>query len=171
MKRSIQRKGVGQLKNHMQLLMILLVATATSSVALATDAGIASPIDTHVLFVTNSTWAGDPIKYMKTKTPEVKVQTVEFAPGASTIWHYHPVPSYIYVISGTFQVETGDGRLQQFNAGQAFVEVVNTLHRGTNVGTEPTKLVVFYTGDGSPVVTITPPTGKDMDKGKDNSDD
>ena len=169
MKRSIKGtipcKGVGQLKNHLRL-VIWLAATAASSVAIATDGGI--PIDTHVLFVTNSTWAGDPIKYMKTKTPEVRVQTVEFAPGASTIWHYHPVPSYIYVISGTFQVETGDGRLQQFNAGQAFVEVVNTLHRGTNVGTEPTKLVIFYTGDGSPVVTLAPPPVKDKDKDSDN---
>ena len=124
-------------------------------------------IETEVLFVTNSTWAGDPVKYMKTGTPEVRAQTVEFAPGAATTWHYHPVPSYIYVIEGTFQVETGDGRLQQFNAGQAFVEVVNTLHRGTNVGAVPAKLVVFYTGDGSPVTVLTLPTGKDKDKDKD----
>lgn len=143
-------------------LVLIAMAVAGASTAYAADAG--TPIDTHVLLVTGTTWTGEPIKYMKTKTPEVRIQTVEFAPGAATPWHYHPVPSYLYVQEGTFQVETGDGRLQQFTAGQAFVEVVNTLHRGTNVGNVPAKLVIFYTGDGSPITVLTLPTDKDKDK-------
>jgi len=142
-------------------LAMLMLAAACATPAFAADA--VTPIDTHVLLNTSTTWTGEPIKYMKTKTPEVRVQTVEFAPGAATAWHYHPVPSYLYVMEGIFQVETGDGRLQQFTAGQAFVEVVNTLHRGTNVGSVPTKLVVFYTGDGSPISVLTLPTSKDKD--------
>ena len=143
-------------------LVMLALAAACATPVLATDT--ATPIDTHVLLNTSTTWTGEPIKYMKTKTPEVRVQTVEFAPGAATAWHYHPVPSYLYVLEGIFQVETGDGRLQQFTAGQAFVEVVNTLHRGTNVGSVPTKLVVFYTGDGSPITVLTLATDKDKEK-------
>lgn len=142
-------------------LALLALAVACASPAYATDG---TPIHTQVLLNTSTTWTGEPIEYMKTKTPEVRVQTVEFAPGAGTVWHYHPVPSYLYVLEGTFQVETGDGRLQQFTAGQAFVEVVNTLHRGTNVGNVPTKLVIFYTGDGSPITVLT----LDKDKGKGN---
>ena len=70
------------------------------------------------------------------------------------------------MVEGTFQVQTGDGRLQQFNAGQAFIEVVNTLHQGTNVGNVPAKLVIFYTGDGSPVTVLTLKPEKDKDKDK-----
>ena len=140
----------------------LTVSLALASGAYATDSGV--PIDTDVLINTTSTWAGDPIRYLETETPVVRAQTVVFAPGAQTTWHYHPLPSYIYVLAGTFLVETSDGRMQQFNAGQAFVEVVNVLHRGTNVGTDPAKLLIFYTGDGRPVVTTAPMPLNDGDK-------
>lgn len=156
-----KRPFQGKILSWMQT-CVLSAAMCLMSSAFATDSGV--PIDTDVLINTTSTWAGDPIQYLETETPVVRAQTVVFAPGAQTTWHYHPLPSYIYVLAGTFLVETSDGRMQQFNAGQAFVEVVNVLHRGTNVGTEPAKLLIFYTGDGRPVMTTAPMPLNDDDK-------
>lgn len=168
MKRNIQAQSVNLIKHGVQLLVLIGVIAASPS-ALAVHAG---PIATSVLLLTNTTWAGKDIKYLKTKNPEVRVQTVEFAPGAATIWHKHPVPSYIYVLSGQFVVELADTTSRQFNAGEAFVEVVNTWHRGVNLGTEDAKLLIFYTGEvGTPItIPYTQAADNDKDDKKDKDD-
>lgn len=168
MKHGLQIPGIDFFKRSLQFLMLVGLLTS-SSVTLAAHA---SPIETNVLLLTNTTWAGKEIKYLKTKKPEVRVQTVEFMPGAATIWHKHPVPSYIYVLSGQFVVELADTTSRQFNAGEAFVEVVNTWHRGVNLGTEPAKLLIFYTGEvGTPItVPYTPGADNDKDDKKDKDD-
>jgi quercetin dioxygenase-like cupin family protein len=79
--------------------------------------------------------------------------TVELAPGAETGWHEHPVPVYGYVVSGSLSVELENGKLISFSAGEAIIEVVNTMHNGRNSGAVPVKLAVFYLGaEGIPNV-------------------
>ena len=86
---------------------------------------------------------------------------VELAPGAETGWHKHPIPVYAYVISGNLSVELEDGKCLSFAAGDAVIEVVNTLHNGKNSGTEPVELAVFYLGvKGTPIVIKQGPTEK-----------
>jgi quercetin dioxygenase-like cupin family protein len=136
-------------------LALALTFAAASPLCLADDPP--PPITTQIIVDTNTTWAGDLVKYLKTHHPEVRIQTSEFLPGATTVWHIHEIPGYIYVLSGTFRVELLDGRVQQWNAGQGFVEVVNTAHRGVNPGTENAKLLIVYTGEeGTPFLTPLP---------------
>lgn len=112
-----------------------------------------SGVTSKVLKKTSVTGNGQKISYPRTDRAEVTAMTVELAPGAETGWHKHPVPVYAYVISGRLSVELEDGRQLSFNAGDAVIEVVNTLHNGRNIGTEPVKLAVFYLGvEGLPNV-------------------
>ncbi len=100
---------------------------------------------------TTQTSNGQGISYPKTSSPEVTVLMVEIPPGGGTGWHFHPVPVYAYVLSGSLIIETEDGEKQAFAEGDAIIENVNTLHNGRNTGSVPARLVVFYTGEkGSP---------------------
>ena len=119
--------------------------------ALAADynSGVAS----KVLAQTTLTGNGQKITYPLTDKAEVTAMTVDLAPGAETGWHKHPVPVYAYVVSGTLAVELEDGKHLSFVAGDAIIEVVNTMHNGRNSGTVPVKLAVFYLGaEGTPNV-------------------
>ena len=142
----------------------VLLAGALSLLSVIPAAATAEtpPPVTDILVDTNTTWTGDFVEYLKTKNPKVRIQTTEFAPGASTGWHLHETPLYVYVLSGTFEVDTFDGRMQQWSAGQAFVEIVNIAHEGWNPGTEPAKLLIVFTGEeGTPFMTAYPPMAYD----------
>ena len=100
---------------------------------------------------------GQKLQYLRTEKPEVTVLMVEIPAGGETGWHQHPVPVYAYMLSGAITVEMESGEKYDFREGDTIIEVMNTPHNGTNSGTVPAKLVVFYTGEqGSPnTVKIT----------------
>lgn len=130
----------------------------------ALTADYSSGVAVKVLKKTSVTGNGQKITYPLTDKAEVTAMTVDLAPGAETGWHKHPVPVYAYVISGVLQVELEDGKLLYFGAGEAVIEVVNTLHNGRNTGTEPVRLAVFYLGaEGTPNV-IKPGSSEKLEK-------
>ncbi|MBV1775954.1 cupin domain-containing protein [Burkholderiaceae bacterium DAT-1] len=97
------------------------------------------------LLKASSTWHGEAIQYPQGQA-EVTALQIEIAPGGETGWHLHPVPSFAFVQQGELQVTLKDGTFKVLKAGDAFAEVVNTWHNGKNVGKEPVKLLVLYTG-------------------------
>jgi len=97
------------------------------------------------LIETTRSWDGRPIVYPNGQA-EVTVVMVEIAPGGETGWHYHKVPSFGVVLEGILEVILKDGRVKRLNAGEGLAEVVDTLHNGRNVGTDPVKIIVFYAG-------------------------
>jgi quercetin dioxygenase-like cupin family protein len=110
-------------------------------------------VEVKKLLVSTKTGNGDPVAYLNTANPEVTALEVTFPPGGSTGWHKHPVPVYAYVLEGTLTVKLESGQCLTFNKGDAIFEVMNTFHNGTNLGKEPVRLVVFYTGaEGVPNV-------------------
>ena len=109
------------------------------------------------LLQTTSTWNGAPIHYPACAQPEVQALVIELAPGASTGWHKHPVNNYAYILEGSLRLELRDGTSQVFKAGQAFAESVDTWHRGSNLGTGPLKILVFYTGEAGVPLSIPMP--------------
>jgi quercetin dioxygenase-like cupin family protein len=124
-------------------------------------ADYSSGVTAKVLTKTSATGNGQKITYPLTDRAEVTAMTVELAPGAETGWHKHPVPVYAYVVSGNLLVEIEGGKYLSFKAGEAIIEVVNTLHNGKNSGTEPVKLAVFYLGaEGTPNVIKPEPAKK-----------
>jgi quercetin dioxygenase-like cupin family protein len=89
---------------------------------------------------------GQKLSYPCTGKPEVTALIVEIPPGGNTGWHNHPFPVYAFVLSGVLTVEVDPGNSYQIKEGDVLFEVVNTAHLGKNLGKEPVKLVVFYTG-------------------------
>ena len=106
------------------------------------------------VLVTGTTANGSPIVYPKTDTPEVKVLVVDIPPGAETGWHRHPVQCVAYVLTGTVTVELENGKHYTAHAGEAFAEVVNTLHNGHNDGTEPVRIIMTVIGQKGVPVTV-----------------
>ena len=124
-----------------------------SSSALALDETPAIKVTT--LVKATSSWNGKPVVYPQGQA-EITGMVIEIAPGASTGWHAHPVPSFAMVLEGTLEVTLKDGRTKRIGASEALVEVVDTLHNGRNVGKGPVKLVVFYAGAVGVPLTVKP---------------
>ncbi len=138
--------------------LLLIVPSAFS-------ADYSSGVTAKVLTKTTVTGNGQKISYPQTDRAEVTAMTVELAPGAETGWHKHPVPVYAYVVSGNLTVELEDRKQLAFKAGDAIIEVVNTLHNGRNSGSEPVKLAVFYLGaEGVPNVIKPEPVKNTEEK-------
>ena len=133
--------------------------------AQAFSADYGNGVTTKVLKKTSVTENGRKISYPQTDRAEVSAMTVELAPGAETGWHEHPVPVYAYVMAGTLSVELEGSKQLSFGAGDAVIEVVDTMHNGKNNGTEPVKLAVFYLGiEGTANVIKPGPTENRADK-------
>ena len=71
----------------------------------------------------------------KSDTQEVRILTATLPPGATSTWHTHPSPPFVYVI---------EGAMIEVNAGRAIAEPTGEVIRAVNRGTVPTKLVIFY---------------------------
>lgn len=99
-----------------------------------------------------SAWNGQALAYPPGQA-EVTALRIDIAPGAATGWHQHPVPSFAYILQGELEVTLQDGAAKRLKAGDVLFEVVDTAHNGRNVGTEPVKLVVFYTGAAGKTLT------------------
>ena len=128
----------------------------TSALALGLQAG-AEGASSKVLLQTGTTWNGAPIQYAAAARPEVQSMVIEIPPGASTPWHKHPVNNYAYILEGHLHLELEDKTIHDFKAGEAFAEVVDTWHRGTNTGSTPLKILVFYLGQaGAPLTLLRP---------------
>jgi quercetin dioxygenase-like cupin family protein len=74
---------------------------------------------------------------------EVRLVTATIQPGAVGKWHTYPNHPVVYVAEGTLTVEFRNGEPKVYNAGEGFVEPINTVLRGTNKGQTPVKLVIF----------------------------
>ena len=119
--------------------------------ALALDKSQSVQVET--LLKTTQSWDGKAIVLPKDQT-EITALQIEIAPGGETGWHQHPVPSFAMVLEGSLEVQLKNGTKKTFQAGEAFAEVVDTLHNGHNFGKAPVKLIVFYTGIVGKPLTI-----------------
>jgi quercetin dioxygenase-like cupin family protein len=120
--------------------VILVAGSATAQVTLTT------------ILKTSTTWNGAPIAFSAAAKPEVQTVIIEIAVAGATAWHKHPINNVVYVLDGSVRIELGDGGSHEFRAGEAFAEVVDTWHRGVNVGRGPVRLLVVYTGEvGTPI--------------------
>jgi len=120
-----------------------IIALIFQPVAWALDAS--AQVQASTVLKAQSSWDGKPIDYPSGKA-EITGLVVELAPGAQTGWHFHPVPSFAYILEGELEIEQRNGAVHRVKAGEAVAEVVDTWHNGRNVGTTPVRLVVFYAG-------------------------
>ncbi|ANS77764.1 hypothetical protein SGUI_0368 [Serinicoccus hydrothermalis] len=86
--------------------------------------------------------------------------TVDTAPGAVTGWHHHGEhETTLYIVSGTFRLESGPSGGDVIEAGPGdFVRVpAGAVHRESNPGEEPSRAVIVRCGSGAPTVNVDGP--------------
>jgi quercetin dioxygenase-like cupin family protein len=106
----------------------------------------------------STTMSGQPITFVQTDRPEVTSSLLTLAPGGETGRHYHPTSSFNYVFEGTITIEFDTGERREFQAGEAYMETVDTIHNARNLGNVPMKLIVAtFSEQGRPNV-IRPAT-------------
>ena len=105
------------------------------------------PVTWTGLLRTRTTWDGAPLQLPCSGQPELQAVIMEVAPGASTGWHKHPASLFAYVLEGHFRLEREDRSTMDFRAGEAYAQVVDTWHRGTNVGQSQVRVLTFILGE------------------------
>lgn len=130
------------------MFLACMLVTACSTSAVEPNAAVKATTGLKV----SQSWDGTALKYPQGEA-EITGMQIEIAPGGSTGWHLHTVPSFGVVISGTLEVQLKDGRVKRLQAGDMLAEVVNTLHNGRAVGDVPVQLVVFYAGVKGQILT------------------
>jgi len=142
-----------------KMLRKALIAIACVTVAvLVTGAGWSQApggAKSTVLVQSTKTFIGQDLRYPLLK-PQITAVLVELPPGGSSGRHLHPVPELAYVLEGTLTLATEGQGEKVFNAGQAFVESVNTWHTGFNRGTTPLKVLAVFVGEEGTAIRINP---------------
>ncbi|MFH1794263.1 MAG: cupin domain-containing protein [Pseudomonadota bacterium] len=75
---------------------------------------------------------------------EVRVLFATLLPGDVTPYHSHRFPVTVYVTEGTFTLALDGREPVAIAAGQAFVEPAGVNMTGSNVGTAPARMALFY---------------------------
>jgi quercetin dioxygenase-like cupin family protein len=132
----------------------LMVFLRFSGVAVALDP--TATVAVTPLLKTTTSWNGQSLAY-PSGPAEITGLPVEIAPGGENGWHQHNVPSFAIMLEGTLEVTLKDGQVKRLQAGDALAEVVNTPHKGGNVGATPVKIVVFYAGTTEQALTRKEP--------------
>jgi quercetin dioxygenase-like cupin family protein len=101
-------------------------------------------IKAEVLTQGSLSWDGSGFNYPVGK-PDISIVTITVPNGIEISEHCHPMPLAAYVVRGAITVTTSSGEKRTFQQGEAFVEVMNTWHKGSGVA-EETELIVFYAG-------------------------
>jgi quercetin dioxygenase-like cupin family protein len=105
---------------------------------------------TRVVLQSNKTATGQTIAFPLFKN-QLTVVLNEWAPGAQTGRHQHPIPTLGYLLEGTITIEADGSQPRVIRAGEAWVETLNTWHNGYNQGPpKATAVVVFAGEDGTP---------------------
>ena len=106
----------------------------------------------------NSTkvWNGEALPNYPAGQAEIKVLRIKIPSGVTLPWHTHPVINSAVILKGRLELYTKDGMTKSFEAGEALIEVVNTVHAGKAVGPDDVDLVVFYAGSkGMPTTVLS----------------
>jgi quercetin dioxygenase-like cupin family protein len=110
---------------------------------LAAGASHAQEATATRLYSATTSALGQPIT-LPAGNAEVVVWMYEIPAGARLPVHKHPFPRYAYVLAGTLQVSTADdARTWTYKAGDFLIEMIDAWHYGTNIGTEPVRLLVI----------------------------
>jgi quercetin dioxygenase-like cupin family protein len=134
--------------NAIRLAVIVLLAAPAQ--AAEDRAVVATPVLTTMVTAT-----GQPI-VLPRENPQVRVVTLDIAPGAVLPEHKHPYPRYGYMLAGTLRVTNSDtGTSMVYGVGDFIIEAVDQWHRGASIGSEPVRLLVIDQVAGGQANVVT----------------
>ena len=111
-------------------------------------------VEIEQILQTTRAWDGTTYKSYPTGQPQLTVLLIKIPPHTALHWHYHPVISVGYVVSGELTVEKREtGERATVRAGQALPETIGTTHRGFTTN-GPVELIVFYAGQAGLPITV-----------------
>ena len=84
--------------------------------------------------------------YPKKGAAQVSSAVTTLEPGQETGWQLHPVPVFVYVLSGTYTVEYEAGVTKEFPAGSSIMQAVKTNYNGINKGEDTVQLLTVFMG-------------------------
>jgi quercetin dioxygenase-like cupin family protein len=84
--------------------------------------------------------------YPKKGAAQVSSAITTLEPGQETGWQLHPVPVFVYVLSGTYTVEYEAGVTKEFPAGSSIMQAVKTNYNGINKGEDTIQLLTVFMG-------------------------
>jgi len=126
------------------------LALAIPSVSHAQESPLPEGFATEPLLSATTTRDDDPIAWPE-GTPKIISVTGTIEPGGRTPLHQHPVPTFVYVLSGEVELRTEGGDPHTYAAGEAYIEALNRDHQLFNVSdSDATVLVVFVAAEGEP---------------------
>jgi quercetin dioxygenase-like cupin family protein len=111
-------------------------------------------VEVEQLLQTTNSWDGTVYKGYPTGQPQLTVLRIKIPPHSSLHWHYHPVISVAYVVSGELTVEKKEtSERKTVRTGDVLPETVGTTHRGFTTDS-PVELIVFYAGQAGVPITV-----------------
>lgn len=89
---------------------------------------------------------------------ETRLYLIEYAPGADSSGHHHPVVGVGYVLSGTILSAFGDEKTVVIRQGESFVDAAHKIHSVARNASdiEPLRFAVAYTVKQGQPVTVMP---------------
>lgn len=118
---------------------LVFLAALVGNPAMADDAATAKPNPPVLKEVTAQFPKGDHVEF--------RVMTATLQPGTHSPWHTHPAPVAVYVLDGTFTLETKGAEPRSMTVGQALLEPVDIEVRAANLSDVPTTVVIFQVSD------------------------
>lgn len=139
----------------MKKIPALVLLTALSfSIAMAADK---NTIKIDVLTKSSQSWDGAVLPAYPAQSPEITMQRMRIPAGGKLPLHKHPVINAGYLVKGRLVIEDEAGKKLEMKAGDAMVEMVDTLHVTYNPGDTEAEIVMFYAGTPHlPLSTSTP---------------
>ena len=133
----------------------VVLCAAAASPAFAAD----PPASTTVTVVRTATVtdAGQPI-VLPQGDVRVTASIYEIPVGATLPVHKHPSARYAYVLAGDLRVTNHEtGETSDYKPGDFVIEMIDTWHLGTNIGTEAVRLLVIDQAQGDAATVILQP--------------
>lgn len=118
-------------------------------------------VEVEELVKSSTQWDGKLMPNYPRKQPQIQILRIKVPAGATLPWHYHPVINAAVVLEGALELKLKSGETKSFKAGDALIEVVNTVHSGRASDDSDVDIVVFYAGTkGEPITVLTPQSNK-----------
>ncbi len=88
--------------------------------------------------------------------PEMRIITIELAPGQASAPHRHNAWVFVYVLEGVIEMQARGGELVRLHPGDTFFESPADIHQVSRnaSSTEPAKFVVHMLRESGTPVTI-----------------
>lgn len=113
------------------------------------------------LLQSSTSWDGGAIFYPKGEA-QITSLKLKLEANEMTEFHCHPIPTFGYILKGSLEVETKEGKKILMKQGSSILEVMKTVHRGKAVD-EAVELVIFYAGAESVPNTVLYDSDQAMD--------